>query len=135
MLEVNRALAQLLRPTLHGASLDDMFVHMGKLVGRIDLSGVYANLIRTRAVSETAHRLTAMWKQYHNTGTLEVALEPNAARFELRDHGLPSRELCLIQRGWFSAYIELTGATQHSVVETQCRQEGAATCVWSATWR
>lgn len=134
MLEVNRALAQILRPTLGDISLDDTFVEMGKQVGHIDLSGVYASALRARPPAEMAHRMSMMWEQYHDTGTLDVALEANAGRFELREYGLPSRELCLIQRGWLLAYIELIGATQPNVVEAQCRNRGAASCVWDATW-
>lgn len=135
MLELNRALAQLLRPTLPGASLEDTFTHMGKSVGRIDLSTVYASMLRAHALADTAARLSTMWKQYHDTGALDASWGDASARFELTDYGLPSRELCWIQRGWFLAYIELTGAKEYNVAETECRNQGDRSCVWKATWR
>jgi hypothetical protein len=135
MLELNRALAQMLRPTLQGASLEDVFIHMGKLVGRIDLSTVYAVMVRNRALDDAPERLSALWKQYHDTGTLQASIGEGSARFELRDYGLPSRELCWIQRGWLFAYIELTGAKEQKLIETQCRSLGDASCVWNASWR
>jgi predicted hydrocarbon binding protein len=134
MLEMNRALAKLMRPSLPGATLEQTFVHMGQLVARIDLSSVYASAVRTRPLEETARMLAAMWKQYHDTGSLEVSLEPKSGRFELRDYGLPSRELCWIQRGWFLGYIELHGSSELAVTETHCRNRGAVSCVWNASW-
>ena len=135
MLELNRALAQIIRPTLGGASLEETFVHMGRLGARMDLAGVYASRIRDRPLADAAQRVGSMWKQYHDTGTLAVSLQPNVARFELRDYGLPSRELCWIQRGWFHEYMTQLGAADCEVVETQCRIRAAHSCIWQATWR
>jgi hypothetical protein len=135
MLELNRALAQLLRPTLRGASLEDTYVHMGYLSGGIDLSKMYASLQRGGLDTAQTQKLAAGWQQYHDTGTLFVSVESNRARFELRDYGLPSQELCWIQRGWFMAYFERTvGPGQATVVESQCRQRGAHSCVWEGSW-
>lgn len=136
MLELNRALAQLIRPTLRGASLEQTFVHMGRLVGDIDLSGPYASLQRGGISYELVQRMSDGWKQYHDTGTLDASLEgEQRARFELRDFGLPSRELCWIQRGWFLAFVErTTRSEQVTVVHSQCRTRGSPTCVWEARW-
>ena len=134
MLEMNRALAKLMRQAMPGGTLEQTFVHMGQQVSRIDLSGVYASMLRSRPLRETADQLSAAWKQYHDTGSLDVSLEPKRARFELRDYGLPSRELCWIQRGWFLGYIELLGSSALDVTESQCRNRGAASCVWNAKW-
>jgi predicted hydrocarbon binding protein len=133
-LEINRAVAKLMRPTLPGASVEQTFVHMGLLVARIDLSGVYASMLRSRTTEETAQRLGTMWNQYHDTGLLEVSLQAKAGRFELSDYGLPSRELCWIQRGWLLACIELLGHDGGEVIEAQCRNRGAGSCVWNASW-
>jgi len=135
MLELNRALAQLLRPSLRGATLEQTYVHMGRLVADIDLSGVYASIDRGGMTDELAQRMASGWKQYHNTGSLAATLQDKQARFELRDFGLPTRELCLIQRGWFLSYVErATRSERVTVVESQCRMRGARTCVWDATW-
>jgi predicted hydrocarbon binding protein len=131
MLELNRALAQLIRPMLRGASLEATYVHMGRLVADIDLSKMYASLQRGGFDS---NRLASGWKQYHDTGSLHASLEANHVRFELRDYGLPTQELCWIQRGWFSAYVARAIGEGHGpVIETQCRQRGARSCVWEAT--
>ena len=136
MLELNRALAQLMRPTLHGATLEQTFVHMGRRVGEIDLTGIYAPLLRGGINFELMQRMTAGWRQYHDTGRLEASLlDGDRARFELSKFGLPSRELCWIQRGWFLSFVErTTESPKVTVVETQCRTRGAQTCVWQATW-
>jgi predicted hydrocarbon binding protein len=135
MLELNRALAHLLRRTMRGATLEETYVQMGRLGARIDLSGMYASLQRGALDSELVQRTAAGWKQYHDTGALDATLQENQARFELRDFGLPTQELCWIQRGWFLAYLERTTASaQVNVVESQCRQRGADTCVWDASW-
>ena len=134
MLEVNRALAQLIRPTLGRVTLEQTFVHMGRLVGPIDLSSVYAPMHSAGALADNIHRVTASWKQYHDTGSLTVTAAAASARFELSDYGLPTRELCWIQRGWFEAYLEVSGVKSISVVEVQCCNQGASTCVWQATW-
>ena len=134
MLEINRALAHLIRPTLGRATLEQTFVHMGRLVGRIDLSSVYATMHATGELEDSMYRIAASWKQYHDTGAIAVSAAPNRARFELSDYGLPTKELCWIQRGWFEAYLELSGAKDLAVVEVHCCNHGAATCVWEATW-
>lgn len=135
MLELNRALAQLLRPTLRGASLEETYVQMGYLSGGVDLSKMYASLQRGGVDAELTQKLSAAWKQYHDTGSMIVSVEESRVRFELRDYGLPSQELCWIQRGWFLAYFErVVGSGQATVVETQCRQRGAHSCVWEGRW-
>jgi len=136
MLELNRALAQLIRPTLRGAKLEETFVHMGRLVADIDLSGMYASLQRGGVDHDLVQRMASGWKQYHDTGSLSASTEGNHIRFELRDFGLPTLELCWIQRGWFLAYVERAASSgQVTVVESQCRLRGAPSCVWDATWK
>lgn len=135
MLELNRALAQLLRPTLRGATVEATYVHMGYLVGQIDLTKTYASLQRGGLDSELVQRMAAGWKQYHDTGSLFASVEAKRVRFELREYGLPTQELCWIQRGWFVAYLERAlGAGQAAVVESQCRQRGASSCIWEGSW-
>jgi predicted hydrocarbon binding protein len=135
MLELNRALAQLMRPTLRGASLEETYVHMGYLVGGIDLAKMYASLQRGGLDSELVQKMAAGWKQYHDTGSLIASVEPQQVRFELRDYGLPTQELCWIQRGWFVAYLERAAGAEHvTVVESQCRQRGAHSCIWQGSW-
>jgi hypothetical protein len=135
MLELNRALAELMRPTLRGASLEETYVHMGYMVGQIDLSKMYASMYRGGLDGELEQRTAAGWKQYHDTGSLLASVEAQRIRFELREYGLPTQELCWIQRGWFVAFLErVIGAGQVAVVETLCRQRGAPSCVWEGTW-
>lgn len=136
MLELNRALARLLRPTLRKATLEETYVHMGRLVAEIDLSKTYAALQRGSMEKDALmQRMAAGWQQYHDTGSLEARLDGKRLRVELRDFGLPSRELCGIQAGYISAYLERTFEAQRvTVVETTCRNRGGATCVWDASW-
>jgi hypothetical protein len=135
LLELNRALAQLMRPSLRRAKLEDVYVHMGRLVGNIDLSGMYASLQHGRLDNELVQRIAAGWRQYHDTGTLTASFDGQRVRFELRDYGLPNQELCWIQRGWYLTYLErATSSTQVTVIESQCRLRGGPSCVWEGTW-
>jgi hypothetical protein len=135
LLELNRALAQILRPTLQRARLEDTYVHMGRLVGAIDLSGMYASLQRGQLDKELGPKIAAGWKQYHDTGTMTAEFESDRARFELRDYGLPNQELCWIQRGWYLVYLErATGSKQVTVVESKCSLRGDPSCVWEGSW-
>jgi len=135
MLELNRALAQLLRPTMRGASLEDTFVHMGYLSGGIDLAKMYASLYRGGVDGDLTQRVATGWKQYHDTGSMSARVEAKRVYFELEEYGLPSQELCWIQRGWFVAFLERSLETrQVTVAETQCRQRGAHSCVWEGSW-
>ena len=134
MLEVNRALARMIRPTLGRATLEETFVHMGRLVGRIDLSSVYATMHAAGELEASIHCVSASWRQYHDTGVLKASASHQSAHFELSDYGLPTNELCWIQRGWFEAYIEMAGPHEFAVFEVQCRNRGAPTCAWEAKW-
>jgi hypothetical protein len=135
LVELNRALAQLIKPTLRGASLEDTYVHMGYLSGVIDLAKMYASLHRGGLDNDLTQRVSLGWKQYHDTGSLSASVAGNRVRFELLEYGLPTQELCWIQRGWFVAYLERAiEAGKVTVVESQCRQHGARSCVWEGSW-
>jgi predicted hydrocarbon binding protein len=136
MLELNRALAQIMRPTLPRARIEDTYVHMGRLVGSIDLSGMYASLQHGRLDNELVQRIAAGWRQYHDTGSMTATFENDRVRFELRDYGLPNQELCWIQRGWYLTYLERTTGSKHvTVSEPKCCLRGDPSCIWEGTWR
>src|SRR5689334_143134 len=45
MLDVNRALAQVMQAAAPNRSVEETYVEMGRLVGRIDLAGLYSALL------------------------------------------------------------------------------------------
>ena len=77
-----------------------------------------------------------MWKAQHDTGSLEfVGSTPGRGRYELKDYGHPSREMCGTLNGYLSESLRASGFASVSIEKTRCTLDGADRCVWEARWR
>jgi hypothetical protein len=101
-----------------------------------DLGGLYKHLLRPGDPARTLDICGAMWKSYHDTGTVDTALDGlNAAFITLRAFGLPSAAMCGMIGGYAGHLIEQAGAKRVQVEKVLCRLEGAELCRWRVAWK
>ncbi len=125
-----RALAQVLPPT--GM---DVYEFMGRFTAQRDLVGLYGHMLKMGDPEATLRRGPAIWKAYHDTGTLQVTFTgPGLARIQISDYGLPSTEMCRLLLGWYGELVRMTGARNVEIVEAQCRHRKDVACVWEVKW-
>jgi uncharacterized protein (TIGR02265 family) len=129
-----RTLAQILESSQQDLG-GNVYTLMGRVSAQNGLEGAYAHLVSPDP-EFMLKRAAALWQAYHDTGKLEVSLEgPHKARLELSNFAQPSVEQCLIVVGWYSELFKACGAHDVSMVETQCRNRGARSCVWTVEWK
>ncbi len=129
-LELIRALAQVLP-----AQGMDVYEFMGRFTAQRDLVGLYGHMLKTGNPRATLQRGPAIWKAYHDTGTLGVEFTgPAMALLALSDYGLPTSEMCRLLLGWYGELVRMTGASDVEITETHCRLRGEASCVWEVKW-
>lgn len=129
-LELIRALAGLLPETRI-----DVYEFMGRFTAERDLAGLYGHMVKQGDPQWTLRRGPAIWRSYHDTGTLSVTFDgPGMARLELSDYGLPSSAMCRVLLGWYGQLVRMTGAREVEIGETRCRQRKDAACVWEVKW-
>ena len=126
-----RALAQVLP-----AQGMDVYEFMGRFTAQRDLVGLYGHMLKMGDPQATLRRGRAIWKAYHDTGTLTVTFTgPGMARLELSDYGLPTSEMCRLLLGWYGELVRMTGAGDVEIAETHCRTRGDAACRWEVKWK
>jgi hypothetical protein len=123
LLALIRALLEI-TPGDRGAALREMGAATATALGE----GVYSHLIGERSSTSTTF---ALWSTMHDTGTLKSHFDRENAEvvFELRDFGLPSRELCAITTGFIEQSIRM-GGRSHEVSKDACVLDGGDCCRW-----
>ena len=128
------ALLRAMAPLLKDAK-EDPYELFGRAAVREHMSGVYERLLKGDR-SSLARRVSVMWKAQHDTGSLEfVGSTPGRGRYELKDYGHPSREMCGTLNGYLSESLRASGFASVSIEKTRCTLDGADRCVWEARWR
>lgn len=113
----------------------DIHEFMGLMSARVDLSGVYSNMLRPGDPARTLKRGSALWQSHHDTGRLEVRIaSPEHAVVRLAGFALPSREICGTIKGWTRELITMAGGRDVVVMEDQCVVKGDPECRFEAGW-
>jgi predicted hydrocarbon binding protein len=60
---------------------------------------------------------------------------PGRARVELQEFRSPSRELCLLIRGYIRGTLAINEVEDIAVEELSCTTRGDAACAWRASWK
>src|SRR5438270_990494 len=69
----------------------DPFLFMGRTTAREHLAGIYRGHVRPGDVERTLRSGTTLWRNYHDTGILTVAVDaPGRATIRLRDFAATS---------------------------------------------
>jgi len=129
LLALLRAAIELI-PGSREANLD----RMGAAVAREHLEGVYEHL-RSEDPATLVRRSLALWGSQHDTGSFRVEMEGSGrALYEVRDYGLPSREMCSILKAYFAEYLRASGWRGVTVRKQTCVLDHADACAWIVTW-
>jgi len=130
LVELVRALARILP-----VGMGRIYEQMGRLSARDQLTGVYRHLLEGGDVLSLPRRGLALWQSQHDTGRLKLTLDgPGAARIELADYALPSREMCEILLGYTTEMFVMAEVPAPAVRKTACRLDGAPSCSWQCSW-
>jgi hypothetical protein len=110
-------------------------MQLGRVSAQKDLQGVYRALLVRGNPEATLTGFPRIWSLYHDTGTVTVEhFGEREARVVLRDHGLPSRALCLVTLGWIAEAVTLAGGATPQTSEDACRCQGGSFCVYRVAW-
>jgi hypothetical protein len=130
LLELIRALARVLPP-----GEGDVYEQMGRYSARDQLAGVYRHLLEGGDALSLPRRGLVLWQSQHDSGRLQVTLEgPGAARIDVFDYALPSREMCGVLLGYMAEMFAMAELPDPQVKKTRCRLDGAPHCSWSCHW-
>lgn len=107
----------------------------GSDVARYDLSSIYKMLLKLGTPSFVAKRVGNVYSTYVRGGSMASEdVESKRARVVLAEGALPLYFCAHGIPGWFTAALELSGAKEVDVRETECVHRGARRCVWQAHW-
>lgn len=107
----------------------------GAAVARYDLSTVYKVLFKLGTPSFIIKRVGTVYGAYVRGGTMSASeVQSGSAVVTLTQGSLPLYFCRYGVSGWFTAGLELSGATSVRVRETRCVHDGGTVCRWEATW-
>src|SRR5262249_13369613 len=92
----------------------------GAFAAKEALSTVYRNVIVDGDLPETARRMPANWRNYHDTGDLTVENEPGLVRVKVENYCMESTVLCRLTQGYFAALLSFSGATITAQRKLKC---------------
>lgn len=76
------------------------------------------------------------WKQVHNHGRIEIsAVKDDCAVAYIYENKAPSKIICRYAIGYIKAILEMCGAKDVIISETQCVADGADCCRFSGNWK
>jgi hypothetical protein len=131
LLDLIRAVARILP-----GSGGDVYEQMGRFSARDQLAGVYRHLLEGGDQFSLPRRGLVLWQSQHDSGRLGMTIEgPGAARIDVVDYALPSREMCGILRGYTAEMFAMAELKEPSVHKQACRLDGADRCTWRCEWR
>lgn len=112
-----------------------VYEQMGRLSARDQLTGVYRHLLEGGDALSLPRRGLVLWQSQHDSGRLKLSMEgPDAARVEISDYALPTREMCGIMLGYTAEMFVMADLKDPVVRKTSCRLDGAASCIWQCSW-
>ena len=81
-------------------------------------------------------RAGRFWHQVHNNGELTITKTGKTSVIgRLTGKAFPSKAFCASLAGYFHGILELCGAKDIRVQETQCCATGAKTCEFDTSWK
>ena len=125
------ALAEVLMSIMKGSSWE----RAGTVAAKEALTTVYRNVIIDGNLPETAKRMRVNWRNYHDTGDLNVDTEPSLVRVKVERYCMVSTDLCRLNQAYFATLLSFAGATIVSQQKLQCTARGDPLCVWEFGWR
>ena len=102
---------------------------IGRFGAREGLQGVYRNIIQGD-IAASVQRMRANWRNYHNTGELISEIDSHVIRVRVCNYELVAKEACLLNQGYFTELLMLSGADIIRSRKVRCTADGDNECLW-----
>ena len=113
----------------------DFYDFVGRTSARTDLTGIYANLLRSGDPLAMLRAGIQAYRSYHDTGRILVTPEgEDRALVDLVDYELGSEEMCAINTAWIDEECRMAGARETETIHTRCTRRGDSFCRWEVKW-
>jgi hypothetical protein len=114
----------------------DPFDQLGRVAARRDMRSTYKVFLREGDPLATFQRLPSVWSMGNDDGTMRASVEgAQEGVLELSGHDFCPPALCRLHTAFFSTTLELAEAVDVFCLHSQCKAEGADSCVWRCKWR
>lgn len=118
-----------------GGGRREVFEEMGRASARENLTTVHKLLVEHGNPQAFMAKANVIYQFYYGVGRREwEASGPNSGVMTTYDADTFSMPDCMTVVGWYKQGLEMCGAKNPKVVETDCRGNGAAVCRYEVSW-
>lgn len=108
---------------------------MGRYSAESGLKTVYKIFFRVADVSFILKKVTQVFSNYYDRGTLEAkSFDAHSASIILRNFDQPSAYFCDRLLGWMERTVEMTGAKRVRMTHPRCMARGDDVCEYRGEW-
>ncbi len=126
---------RLLKAVVQLIGAPDGYEKSGVLLARKNLATVYAHVVRPgQGVPAVLTYISALWSNYHDTGTETATFSANSCRIEVKDFAVCSAEYCRLIGAYNGELIERAGGKLSATRKLYCTANGDPSCVWEYDW-
>jgi uncharacterized protein (TIGR02265 family) len=112
------------------------FERLGAASAERNLTSVHKSYLRPGDPHGFLERAPAIFRSYYESGRREYERTgPTSGVLTTYDADAFSLPDCLTIIGWHRTALEMCGAVQVTIVETECRARGASVCRYTVTWK
>lgn len=108
---------------------DRSWEEIGRLGAREGLQGIYRNIIKND-LATSVRQMRANWRNYHDTGDLISDIDGRIIRVQVCNYPVVSKDLCLLNQGYFLELLALSGADIVGVRKLRCTALKDKDCLW-----
>jgi hypothetical protein len=108
---------------------------LGRYGADANLTTVYRLFYMVGTPKWIMDRAARLWDLHYDSGRLVIVRHPgNAIDMRIENFPTPHKTHCLSVTGWAERSLELSGARQLTIEESECRTSGGSACVLHAAW-
>ena len=130
----DRGVQRVLKAFIQLMGAPDGWEKAGVLLARKDLTTVYANLLAGRSVESVLTHISALWGNYHDTGTEHASFVKGKCRIEIRGFAVRNPDYCRLIGAYNGELVERAGGRVRMVRKVSCTSKGDASCIWEYDW-
>lgn len=114
----------------------DVWEYLGEEGAKAQFAAVYSMAVRDGNPIGTLKRAATTWSLYHDTGTVEVAIDKaqRGATVRLAGYPLAETRLCSTTTGYLRQLLVQAGAREVDVRLKACPRCGDGPVVWEVRW-
>lgn len=119
-----------------GGGQEEVFLRLGAASADHNLGSVHRNFLTPGNPHAFLAKAPAIYRLYYETGRREYH-KTGERSAELVTHEAETFSVpdCLTVIGWHKRALEMCGATEVSMVETECRGRGDTVCRYKVSWK